>query len=411
MTNGRHFVILGGGMTAHSAALAARHNGYTGAITIVSEEKYLPYDRTPLSKAVLQSKREANELGFQPDGDYSPDDITVRTEARAESVDFDSRKVTLSTGEAIEYDDLLIATGARPIHLNSPGFDLPGVHYLRTIEDAEQLKTDIQNAEKVVVIGAGFIGSEVAASARMLGKHVKLVDMLDAPMCGALHADITSVCEAIHRDHGVDLHMNARVDTLRGSGRVEQAVLDDGSTLDCDLVVVGVGVRPNVELFENTELKLDNGVVTDEFCRTSIPSVYAAGDVANWYHQDLGHHIRIEHFDNAGSQGTFVGKYIAGATEEPFKPVPYFWSDQYDTNIQFAGFAKDGCELVIRGNPDEQSITAFYLDSGTICATVTVNNAREFRSARRLVAASAQIDPDVLQSPETDIRKLSREYR
>jgi 3-phenylpropionate/trans-cinnamate dioxygenase ferredoxin reductase component len=411
MTASRQFVILGGGLAAHSAAISARHNGYEGTITIVSDEPKLPYDRTPLSKAVLQSNRDTGDLGFQSDGDYSNDEITVLTNSRAETVEFDSRRITLFSKDSLAFDDLLIATGARPIQLTNPGFDLPGVHYLRTIEDAEVIKSQLERASKVVVIGAGFIGSEVAASARTLGKYVTLVDMFAAPMSNALHPDITKICAAIHRDHGVDLCMNARVEELRGAQRVEQARLADGTSIECDTVIVGVGVQPNVDLFEASGLKIDDGVVTDDFCRTSIPNVYAAGDVANWWHRDLNQQIRIEHFDNAGSQGTFAGKVIAGIADEPFAPVPYFWSDQYDTNIQFAGFAPDDCEVVIRGNPDERAITAFYLEQGAICAAVTINRAREFRSARRLVTARAVIDPATLRDPDTDIRKLSREYR
>ncbi len=411
MTGQRRLVILGGGLTGHSAALAARHNGYDGQITIVSDEPDLPYDRTPLSKAVLQGKRDPGELGFQPDGDYSRDEITILTSARAEVVDLGDRRVEVSNGDTLTYDDLLIATGARPVRLNNPGFDLTGVHYLRTISDASGIREELANAEKVVVIGAGFIGSEVAASARVLGKDVTMVDMADAPMSAALHPDITSVCAAIHQDHGVDLRMGSRVDELRGGARVEQAILADGTAIECDLVVVGVGVQPNVDLFLDSDLEIDNGIVTDEYCRTSIPNVHAAGDVARWYHPELKRRLRIEHFDNAGSQGTFAGKIIAGATDERFAPVPYFWSDQYDTNIQYAGFAPDDCDVIIRGNPDERTITAFYLDNGAICAAVTVNQAREFRSARRLVAARAEIAPETLRDPDTDIRKLSREYR
>jgi 3-phenylpropionate/trans-cinnamate dioxygenase ferredoxin reductase component len=407
----RHLVIIGGGLTGHSAALSARHNGYDGRITILSEEPDLPYDRTPLSKAVLQSKREPSELGFQPDGDYSGDDINVLSETRAEGVDFENRRITVSHGDPVEFDDLLIATGARPIHLTGPGFDLDGVHYLRTIHDAGAIKADLENAESVAVIGAGFIGSEVAASARTLGKTVTLIDMADAPMSGALAPEICEVCTAIHEDQGTQLRMNSRVEELRGSGRVEKVILDDGSTIECDMVLVGVGVRPNVELFEDSGLEIDNGIVTDEFCRTSIPNVYAAGDVANWWHPELKQRLRIEHFDNAGSQGKFAGQVIAGIAEEPFAPVPYFWSDQYDTNIQYAGFASPDREVVIRGKPEERSITGFYLDSGIIIAAVTINNAREFRSCRRLVEARAKIDPETLRNPETDIRKLSREYR
>lgn len=411
MTSRKHLVILGGGLTGHAAALAARHNAYPGRITIVSDEANPPYDRTPLSKAVLQGKKEPDELGFQPDGDYSSDEITVLTGTRATGVDFDTRRVDLTGSETLEYDDLLIATGTRPITLSNAGFDLDGVHYLRTIEDAKAIQSGLAESQRVVVIGAGFIGSEVAASARTLGKDVTLIDMLDAPMSGALHPDITSVCAAIHRDQGVELRMNSRVDELRGADRVEQAVISDGSVLDCDMVVVGVGVSPNVEIFADSSLEIENGVMTDEFCRTSIPNVYAAGDVANWWHPELQQRLRIEHFDNAGSQGAHAGKVIAGATDEPFAPIPYFWSDQYDTNIQYAGQAPDDCEVVIRGNPDERAITAFYLDNGAICAAVTVNQAREFRSARRLVSARAEIDAATLASPDTDIRKLSREYR
>lgn len=411
MTSQKHLVILGGGLTGHAAALAARHNDYPGRITIVSDEANPPYDRTPLSKAVLQGKKEPDELGFQPDGDYSSDDITVLTATRAAGVDFDTRRVDLSGSETLEYDDLLIATGTRPITLNNAGFDLDGVHYLRTIDDAKAIQSDLAESQRVVVIGAGFIGSEVASSARTLGKDVTLVDMLEAPMSSALHPDITSVCAAIHQDQGVELRMSSRIDEVRGDGRVKQAILSDGTIIDCDMVVVGVGVRPNVEIFADTNLQVDNGVVTDEFCRTNIPNVYAAGDVANWWHPELQQRMRIEHFDNAGSQGAHAGKMIAGATDEPFAPIPYFWSDQYDTNIQWAGHAPDDSEVVIRGNPDERAITAFYLKTGAICAAVTVNQAREFRSARRLVSARAEIDSATLASPDTDIRKLSREYR
>lgn len=411
MSTDRHLVIIGGGLTGHSAAMAARHNGYEGQITILSDESAMPYDRTPLSKHVLQGKREITDLGFQPDGDYSGDKITVLTDTAASAVDLEERRIETSVGKTLEFDDLLIATGARPIELNGPGFDLDGVHYLRTAADASALTSDLEQAESVVVIGAGFIGSEVAASARLLGKAVSLVDMADSPMSGALHPDITAVCAAIHEDKGVTLRMNARVDELRGTDRVKQAVLDDGKMINCDLVVVGVGVRPNVELFSDSGLEIDNGIITDEYCRTSIPNVYAAGDVANWWHPEQEQRMRIEHFDNAGAQGTFVGKVIAGAADEPFAPIPYFWSDQYDTNIQFAGITAQDAEVIIRGNPDGRSITAFYLNNGAICAAVTVNNAREFRSCRRLVAARANIDPDTLRNPDTDIRKLSREYR
>ncbi len=411
MSTPRHLVILGGGLTSHSAALAARHNGYDGSIVIATDESHPPYDRTPLSKAVLQGTRDTADLGFQPDVDYETDGIQLLTGTTASAVDTTSRRVRLSDGETLQYDDLLFATGASPVHLNGPGFELDGVHYLRTIPDAERLKDSLTGARRVLVIGAGFIGSEVAASARSLGAEVILADLAPVPLSAALHPDLSSIVAAIHQDHGVELRLRTSVQELRGTQRVEEGVFDDGSPVECDLVVVGVGVQPNVTLAEDAGIRVENGIVTDEYCRTSAPDVYAAGDVANWWHPGLGQRIRIEHFDNAGAQGTHAGKVIAGGDVEPFAPVPYFWSDQFDTNIQYAGYPKADCDVIIRGDPESRSVTGFYLRNGEMQAAVTINRAREFRAVRRLVAARAMIDPRTLQDPETDIRKLSREYR
>ena len=406
----QNLVILGGGLTGHAAAMAARGHGFEGGITIVSAEEHRPYDRTPLSKAVLQGQREPDDLYFMSDEDYAEHDITCRTGANAVGVDFDKKIIELDQRDSLTWDTLLIATGCDPIRLDNPGFDLPGVHYLRRISDAVQLRDAIDQASRVLVIGASFIGSEVAASARVRGADVVLVDRLDHPMQAALGDEIGSLCASIHQDHGVDLRMGTTVTELRGTDRVERAVFDDGTELDCDLVVVGVGVRPNVELFDASKLEIENGILVDEYCRTSIPGVYAAGDVANWWHPEREQRIRIEHFDNAGSQGTFAGKVIAGASEEPFAPVPFFWSDQYDTNIQFVGFPTENMELIIRGNPDDREVTGFYIDEGGITAAVTVNHPRNLRSVRRLVRARAKIDSETLKDPETDLRALSREY-
>jgi 3-phenylpropionate/trans-cinnamate dioxygenase ferredoxin reductase component len=405
-----HCVILGAGLAGHSAAVTARALGYHGDLTLIGAEPDRPYDRTPLSKAVLQGKREPSDLYFETEDGYEQQGITLRAGERASRIDFEERRVWLESGETLAFDRLLIATGASPIRLNDPGFDLPGVHYLRTIPDAIAIQDDLARASRVLVVGAGFIGSEVAASACLLGKDVTLVDMLSAPMTAALGEQVAGICAEIHRDRGVTLRMGERVVALHGSERVEEAELASGDRIECDMVVVGVGVRPKVDLFDGSALEVDNGIVVDEYCETSIPGVFAAGDIANWWHPEIERRLRVEHFDNAGTQGAAAGKSLAGQ-REPFAPVPYFWSDQYDTNIQFAGYPGERYQTAIRGNLDDREFTAFYLENGLVRAAVTFNRPRELRPCRRLVAAGVYVDIDTLCDPDTDLRAFVRDLQ
>lgn len=403
------YVLLGAGVAGHFAADALRQAGFDGQVLLIGAEPVRPYDRPALSKGILQGTKEPQAIVFQPEEFYREREIDLLLGRAAVAFDPAARRVVLDSGESVSYDRLLITTGANPIRPRLPGIDLPGVHVLRSLADAEALRAGLLAAERVLVIGAGFIGSEVAASARALGREVILLDLLPAPMSRVLGPELAAVYADLHRAHGVDLRMGRGVAQLRGRDRVEEAVLDDGTRLDCDLVVLGVGVRPAVDLATAAGLAVDDGILVDEHCATSAPGVYAAGDVATWWHPALGRRIRVEHFDNAGEQGAAAGRAMAGQPE-PYAPVPSFWTDQYDTTLQYYGYPVPWDQVVLRGDAAAFSVTAFYLAEGRIVAAAMLNRPKEHRSARRLVAAGAAVDPAVLANPDTDLRALSRQF-
>jgi 3-phenylpropionate/trans-cinnamate dioxygenase ferredoxin reductase subunit len=356
----------------------------------------------------LQGKRASDELFFHSAAQYAELGIELKLGRRAIALDVSKQQLTLDDGEIIAYDKLLLTTGASPIRLRQPGFDLPGVHYLRTLADAADLGEQLRQGDRqVVVIGAGFIGSEVAASARMLGNEVTLVDLLPLPMVTALGETLGELFAEIHRRQGVVLRLESRVAELRGDGHVEEAILASGERIACDLAIVGVGVRPNVELAIAAGIDVENGIVVNELSETSAPNVYAAGDVAHWWHPGHGRRFRVEHYDNAGEHGAAAARSMLGLGE-PYIPLPYFWSDQYDINLQYVGYPEAWDELVLRGNLDEFAVTAFFLSNGHVCAAATINRPRDLRSVRRLCEARAVIAPTILADPATDLRALSR---
>lgn len=410
MAGRRACVILGGGVAAYGAAEALRAAGFDGPVTLVSAEPVVPYDRTTLSKAFLQGQKTVEEILLKPAEHYQGLGIELRLGQRASAVDLDRRELVLEPGERLPFDTLLIATGAEPVRLRLPGFDLPGVRYLRSLADAQALREDLSRAERVLVVGCGFIGTEVAASARMLGKQVTVVDLLPVPLAGPLGEEVGSILAEVHRRHGVELRLGQKVAELRGHRRAEEVALESGERIACDLVVVGVGVRPAVALFQGSGLQIEDGILVDERCATGVPGVYAAGDVANWWHPAIGRRLRVEHFDNAAQQGAAAARAIAG-DPRPYAPVPYFWSDQYDLNLQYAGYPGPWDQVVLRGDPAAPSVTAFYLRQGVVEAVVTINRLRELRPGRRLVEARARVDPAVLADPATDLRALAQAAR
>lgn len=398
-------VVVGASLAGGRAAEALRQEGYDRRIFLVGEEPERPYERPPLSKDVLRGGAPSEKVFLRAREYYVENDIELRLATSAVSVSLGAREVALSTGERLGYDRLLIATGATPRRLTTPGANLSGVFYLRTLADAEAIRAALSEAARVVVVGAGFIGAEVAASARMLGLAVTVLEVLPVPLQRVLGDRVGEIYGAIHRNHGVDLRLGEGIAAFRGDRRVDAVVTTSGAEIPCDLAVVGVGVRPAVDWLQGSGLALDNGVVVNEFCETSASGVYAAGDVANWWHPGLGERLRVEHYENAQNQGMSAAKSMLGQ-REAFAPVPYFWSDQYDLTLQYVGHASGQDDVILRGDPASQRFLAFYLRAGRLRAALGVNRLRDVRAAQRLIRDGITPTPEQLADDGVDLRKL-----
>jgi 3-phenylpropionate/trans-cinnamate dioxygenase ferredoxin reductase component len=398
-------IIVGASLAGGRAAEALRDSGYDGRVVLIGEEADRPYERPPLSKGYLNRTVPAEKLFLRAANWYADNAVELRLGARARRLDTAARCVELAGGERLQYDKLLIATGCGLRRIKAPGAELDGIHYLRTRADADRLAAPLHRAARLVVVGAGFIGLEVAATARGLGRAVTVIEALPIPLARALGARMGEYVADVHRAQGVDLRLSRGVKEFRGAGRLEEVVLDDGSAVPCDLAVVGVGVTPAVEWLAESGIALDNGVVVNEFAETNVPGIYAAGDVANGFNPLLGERCRVEHYDNAQNQGIAAGRAMAGR-REPYAPVPYFWSDQYDLTLQFAGHAHGGDELVLRGDPAARSFSAFYLRDGRVRAALALNRPRDFMAARRLIQSGKAAVAAQLADEQVELKKL-----
>jgi 3-phenylpropionate/trans-cinnamate dioxygenase ferredoxin reductase component len=399
----RTFVVLGGNLAGGTAVGTLRTDGFDGRLVLVSDETHLPYERPPLSKEYLRGEQALASIFVRPDDWYREHDVDVRLGTHVTRVDPGRRVVVLEGGEEIGYDALLLATGARPRRLAAGDSDR--ILYLRTIEDSDRIKSRLERARHLVVVGAGFIGAEVAASARTKGKEVTVLEYAPVPLARALGREMGEVYGAIHRDHGVDLNTGEGVETIEdtaGGGVVVRT--SRGRTFEGDAVVVGVGVEPRTELAEAAGLAVDNGVLVDPACRTSAEGIFSAGDVANHDHPLFGR-IRVEHFDNALKMGEHTAKTMLGSTE-PFVDPHWFWSDQYDLNLQYGGFAKEWDDIVVRGSVDDRDFCAFYLKDGVLLAALGLNRGKEVRRAMKLISAAARPDPAALRDEDVDLRSL-----
>jgi 3-phenylpropionate/trans-cinnamate dioxygenase ferredoxin reductase subunit len=373
MTDLRHVVVVGASLAGLHAARALRRHGYDGTLTVVGDEPHLPYDRPPLSKQVLAGTWEPERTALLNERDADLD-LTWTLGRAATGLDVRDRTVTLDDGTPLPYDGLVIATGATPRRL--PGTDgLAGVHVLRSLDDAVALRADLDaSPARVVVVGAGFIGAEVAATARQRGLAVTLVEPLPVPLGRVLGGEVAETVAAVHRDEGVDLRLGVGVAAIEGGARVERVRLADGTTIDCDVVVVGIGVTPNTAWLEGSGLLLADGVLADATCRVA-PGIVAAGDVARWPHPAYGEDLRVEHWDHAIAQGGHAAEtLLAGDGAQPFAPVPWFWSDQYDRKIMLAGRPAGAEEVrVVDGSLAERRFVALYRRGDQVVAALGMN--------------------------------------
>jgi len=402
------FVIVGAGLAGGTAATTLRQNGFDGRVILIGAERYPPYERPPLSKEYLRGESSFEKALLQPPGFYGENGIELHSEVRATRIDIQEKAVELESGEYVAYDKLLFAAGVKNRHVPTPGSDLDGVYDLRTVADCEHIRREISPGRKAVVVGMGFIGSEVAASLRLSGVEVTAVDRNKVPLRRVLGEEVGRVIEGMHRDHGTELVFEDTVATFEGAGRIEGVTTKAGRRLECDFVVVALGVEPATEPLTGTGVKIDNGVVVDEYCRTDVEGIYAAGDVANHYHPVFGRHIRVEHWQNALKHGQAAARSMLG-DGRPYQEIPWFWSDQYEHNLQYAGFHRDWDELVVRGSMEKRSFVAFYRKDERVLAAVAFDRGRDLRRSVPLIKAQERFEAARLRDPDVDLRTLVAE--
>jgi 3-phenylpropionate/trans-cinnamate dioxygenase ferredoxin reductase component len=398
------FVIVGAGMAGGKAAETLREEGFDGRVVLIGAEAERPYERPPLSKDYLRGESERSGVYLQEDpGWYEQHAVELRTSTSVDSVDPGDRAVVID-GERIDYDALLLATGAEPRRLAVPGADLEGVHVLRTFDDSDVLRAVLDRGGRLVVVGAGWIGCEVAASARQRGMEVAVIEPQSVPLERVLGPKLGAFYRDVHAEHGVVLRLGTGVEAIEGAGRVERVRASDGTTLDADAVVIGVGVAPRTALAEGV-FDVDDGILVDAALRTSADGVFAAGDVANHDHPILGR-LRVEHWANALEQGPAAARAMLGQNVT-YDRVPYFFSDQYDVGMEYAGHADPGDEVVFRGDPATREFIAFWLRDGRVAAGMNVNVWDVNEHIQELVRSGATVDAARLTDPDVALEEIA----
>jgi 3-phenylpropionate/trans-cinnamate dioxygenase ferredoxin reductase component len=402
----QQIVIAGGGQAAVQAADTLRRKGFAGKLTVVGDEPWLPYQRPPLSKKYLGGALERERLLIRPAPFFAEHQVHTQLGRRVSEIAPREQHVRLDDGLVLPYDALVLATGARPRRLPAPGADLAGVHYLRTIADADGIRAECATRGRMVIIGGGYIGLEVAATARGLGMEVTVLEMAARVMSRVTCAEVSAFYEAEHARQGVRIHCNETLRALHGdarSGRVRAVLTEAGREYPADIVIIGCGVVPADELARAAGLTCENGVVTDVHCRTSDAAIYAAGDCASHLNRQYGRHLRLESVDNAFEQGTTVALNLLGAAT-PHDKLPWFWSDQFDLKLVIVGVAQGFDSVILRGSTATRSFSACYLRGGELIAIDTVNQPKDQMAARKLIAAHARPDPDKLADAAIALR-------
>ncbi len=398
-------IIVGAGQAAAQTVHSLRQQQFAGAITVVGEEPFLPYQRPPLSKKYLAGELPRERLFLRPASFYAERDISVELGTRAAALDLSARSVRLADGRTLDYDRLVLATGSQVRRLRVPGSDLRGVHYVRTIADVDAISASLTPSARVVMIGAGYIGLEVAAVLRQRGLAVTVLEAADRILSRVVCPEVAAFYLRHHTAAGVDIRCGATVSAMHGRTSVDSIETDSGEHFECDVVIVGIGVIPNTELAGAAGLPCDNGIVVDEFARTPDPYVLAAGDCTNHPHPLLGRRVRLESVQNAIHQAKVAAATVLGAPSA-YSEVPWFWSDQYDLKLQIAGLSEGFDEVVLRGDPEAASFAAYYFAAGRLIAVDAVNSPRDFIQAKKLLAAGKVVTVAELRDAAADIAAL-----
>jgi len=409
----QRIVIVGASLAGATAAATLRDEGFDGEIRLIGAEAQLPYNRPPLSKGYLRQQERFEDQLVKPAGYYAEQRIALTLGVRATAIDAKQKLVELEGGERVAYDRLLVTTGGRNRTLSVPGATLEGVFQLRTVEDCDRIRAATPRARRAVVMGLGFIGSEVSASLRQLGIEVAAVEGARVPLARVLGDEVGQALAEIHREKGVELVLGDSVAALEGSARVERVRTTRGRVLECDMVVAGIGIVPNTELLAAAGAEVDNGVLVDEHCRTSLPDVFAAGDVTNHLHPVFGR-LRVEHWNNGYQQGRAAARSLLGGAQ-PYDYIHSFWSDQYEHTVEYVGFATRWDRLVFRGRLETRKFLGFYLDNGIIRAAVGLDRGGdpddpkgdgELKAAASLIRNRVSVDPAKLGDEAVELRSL-----
>jgi 3-phenylpropionate/trans-cinnamate dioxygenase ferredoxin reductase component len=403
----KHVVIVGAGHAGGRAAEALRAAGHTGRVTLVGTEKHPPYERPPLSKELLAGAIEHAKTYINPEAFYTEKDIALRLGTTVGAIDRKNQRIELGNGETLPYDALLLTTGARARKLPLPGGDGQRVFYLRDIDDSLALRGKLTEGVRIAVIGAGFIGLEVAATARKRGAQVTVLELAPQPLARVAAPELGAYLATLHRAKGVDLRTGVKVTAIEDTGNELRIVLDGSTPVIADYAAIGIGAQPNVELAQAAGIETRDGIIVDQFGRSSDAAVFAAGDVTRHLNPLLGRHVRLEAWQNAQNQGIAIAKIIAGG-EQAFSEVPWFWTDQYETNLQMAGAPDKWDRVIFRGEPTDPGFTLFQLLDGKVVAAVTVNNARDMRFGRMLIQNGKIVDPALLSDKTTKLQDLVR---
>jgi 3-phenylpropionate/trans-cinnamate dioxygenase ferredoxin reductase subunit len=398
-------VVIGAGHGAAQLVESLRSGGFDGTITLIGDEAYRPYDRPSTSKELLSGGVELDRIFLKREQFYTDKKIDVRLSTRATAVDAKARTVALSSGETLHYDKLVIATGARARKLTVPGADLDGVFYLRSLADSQAIGARLGPGKRLLIIGGGYVGLEVAASATKLGCKVTVIEALERLLARVAGVEIADFYAAQHRAHGVDLHFGVVIERFTGEGSVKAVRLTDGIEIPADAVVVGIGAVPNTELGVQAGLAVENGIVVDDCGRTTDPAIFAIGDATNHPNDLLGRRLRLESVPAAMGQARAAASAILGQPK-PFHEIPWFWSDQYDLKLQIVGISEVGDQVVLRGDPAEKRFAAFYLRHGAIVAVNAINSARDFMVGKKLIAEGRKPDFAKLADPAVPLAEV-----